>query len=146
MANLGDLAAKIQKLRKVIPLKANAIKLKVVENIVTDFAIVTPVDTSHAVSNWQVSAGAPITSEREAYSLGSKGSTAGASRASVLTSMHRTLRLAKPKEPVFITNNVEYIHDIDRGQGQNPTFSGGFGRRADIIAEKTISAHTIVRR
>ena len=86
--------------------------------LVVDQVIVlsTPVDTGRARSNWQVSLTAPISNQIEPYAPGIKlgrGESANANAA--LLQAQAALRPRRPEQDIFITNNVEYIGDLNRG-------------------------------
>lgn len=83
--------------------------------------IKTPVDTSKALSNWQVFVGSPAVTDIDAYYPGQSGSTK-------LLSANFALRIAKNElrirgrrrigEPIYISNVVKYIGYLNRGRSQ----------------------------
>lgn len=77
--------------------------------------LATPVDTSNALSNWRVSAGFPKTKEIEPYVRGKKGSTWLQSTAEAIRESIKALEKAKVGQQIYITNNVEYIDDLNSG-------------------------------
>lgn len=86
--------------------------------LVVDQVVVlsTPVDTGRARSNWQVSLRAPINDQIEPYAPGLKlgrGETGNAQAA--LSQAQAAVRGRRPGRDIFITNNVEYIGDLNRG-------------------------------
>ncbi len=78
----------------------------------------TPVDTSKALSNWRVGVGAGVNGEIEAYVLGSKGSTASASRGQATALASAKLDTRKLGETIYIINHVQYIGDLNRGSSR----------------------------
>lgn len=76
----------------------------------------TPVDTTLAVSNWQVSMGAPLTAKIGPAVPNSKGgSGAQAARAAVKTRAAGKLTGARSVKTIYITNNVPYISVLEYG-------------------------------
>jgi len=92
---------------------------------------VTPVDESTALSNWQINLGNKAADELPAYTLGSKGSTRGASANQALAEGRAELQYKKPGQPIFLSNLVGYIGDLDDGTSRQ--FPGGFVPRALIV-------------
>lgn len=115
MATLLDLANRMDQLSKKVEDDASEIAKEVAMEIVTYLAYKTPVDTSKALSNWQVGIGSAVTSEINAHSPGNKGSTQGASAATTLNIAESTLKSKKAGQDIHITNNADYILDLDRG-------------------------------
>ena len=83
---------------------------KAVRTIAFDaFAIVTrktPVDTGRAKGNWNISVGTPDKSINEAATSTGKGKPA-----------RNTMNVKKGDgmKPIFITNSLDYIHDLEDG-------------------------------
>ena len=126
--SLLDLAARLDKtatrLNKAASDKAAFIALSLVEEL----ADVTPVDTSKALSNWQVGLGQPVQSEIEARYFGSKGSTELISEDATVIAARIALRAKKPGQKIYISNLAKYIVDLDGGSSlQEPA---GFVKRA----------------
>jgi hypothetical protein len=81
----------------------------VVRNAITD----TPVDTGKARANWQGSLGSPRTSER---------ATLGRSPAPAIGLARSVIRFMKNGDTFYLTNNADYIEDLNRGKSrQQPT-------------------------
>lgn len=75
----------------------------------------TPVDTGRARSNWQVSIGSPIESEREPFAPGELGSTAGPNAQAAIAQGEQVINRRQPEETIFITNNLPYIQRLNDG-------------------------------
>ena len=60
MATLQDLAKQMEAAAKELPGKVNEVAKKVATGITEYLATETPVDTSRALSNWQVGLGGPV--------------------------------------------------------------------------------------
>lgn len=76
----------------------------------------TPVDTSQALSNWTVSLGKGSTVAIPAYFVGRKGSTLMASASAALSKGLPIIYQRKLRQPLFISNNLDYIEDLDDGK------------------------------
>ena len=79
MASLLDLANRLEKKAAAYEKKASKKAVDAALAIVGDLLFETPVDTSRALSNWQVSLDAPINYSIQAYYMGDQGSTQVAS-------------------------------------------------------------------
>ena len=77
--SLRDFAAEMRKMQKRFPQKKKEIVNKVVEVVLHDLVYRSPVDTSLSLSNWQVGIDIAVTSERQAFYEGVRGSTRGSS-------------------------------------------------------------------
>lgn len=120
--NLSDLSKKMDNLSKKVEEDVNKIAKEVAMEVVTYLAYKTPVDTSKALSNWQVGINTAKTSEIEAYSPGNNGSTQGASAATTINNADSALKARKFGQDIHITNNAEYIKDLENGSSrQAPT-------------------------
>lgn len=96
--------------------------------VTAELADVTPVDTSNAISNWQIGLGAPVTSEREPHYPGTKGSTEAMSEDATVIAAKVKLKNKKPGQIIYLSNNAPYIVDLDGGSSmQEPR---GFVKRA----------------
>lgn len=91
----------------------------------------TPVDTSRALSNWQV--GASVSGPIDAYSVGSAGSTRAASLSSAMAEAERAIKAGKLSNALVIFNSVPYIRKLNEGSSSQAP--AGFVERA-ILAGK----------
>ena len=92
----------------------------------------TPVDTSQALSNWQVGIGAPVHTTINPIVYGSYGSTQAQSAAGAIAKAKLQLASKRPGQPIFISNALHYIKELDAGTiSKQP---GGFVEKAMIIA------------
>lgn len=137
----GDLRTMASNLRKradVIPVQANELKKKVVRTIVNDLAHVTPVDTTEAISNWQLGIGTRPESEIAPHFPGKHGSTFAASSSETIAIAERELTAAKPGQPVYTSNVLRYIGFLNDGSSaQEPA---GFVERAVLLGRKITSS------
>lgn len=120
-----------------IPDKTNELKKQVVRTIETDLVYVTPVDTSQALSNWQVDV-SPITTFIPPHFPGELGSTQAQSAQEAVEDMERVLAGVKPGQAVFIGNAAPYIVRLDQGYSQQEP--AGFVDRAILLGRKVLQA------
>lgn len=139
MKNLADLSRQLIAFADALPEKLNKIAKETVLAMETDLVYSTPVDTSKALSNWQVTLNAPATDDIPAHSEGEFGSTRGVSAAQAINEAQTVLRAKKAGVPVFITNNVDYLEDLNNGSSRQAP--AGFYERALLIGRKTIAKH-----
>lgn len=116
--SLLDLAESLEKRAKTIQAETSALAVKAATALVSYLAWRTPVDTSTALSNWQVNLNNPATSFINAYAFGDRGSTQGASAQATIAAAQRVLTQKKPGEPIYIVNNAPYIADLNRGSSK----------------------------
>lgn len=92
----------------------------VVEAGVEVIADQTPVDTTRAVSNWQVTIGGPAGGEVPPHVPGSVGGSGASAARSVTKSRGRTAMAAyKGAKAAYITNNVPYIGVLEYGDAKH---------------------------
>jgi HK97 gp10 family phage protein len=120
--NLTDLANKMDTLSKKVEEDVNKIAKEVAMEVVTYLAYNTPVDTSKAISNWQVGVNTAKTSEIDAHNQGNQGSTLAASALTTINNAESELKSKKYGQEIHITNNASYIKDLENGSSrQAPT-------------------------
>lgn len=141
MATLLDLAKRMDRTAKKLDKAASNLVAFVALELTAELADVTPVDTSNAISNWQIGLGAPVSSEREPYYPGHKGSTESMSEDATVIAARIKLKGKKPKQKVYLSNLAPYIVDLDGGSSlQEP---GGFVKRAVDNAERLATAKNL---
>lgn len=134
MQSLEDLAREMEKLDAHIKEDASKIAANVAVTIAGDLAFKTPVDTSQALSNWVTSLDMPTEHPIPPHFPGEQGSTYTASATETLNRARLTVRDKKPGQPIFITNNVHYIKELNDGSSrQQPA---GFVERAVLLGRK----------
>lgn len=104
--------------------------------IVKDLASVTPVDTSRAISNWQVEINEPVDDEIPAYFEGIGGSTQDSSEKATIADAKYVLKLKDPGEPIFISNVLPYIDALNNGSSQQEP--RGFVERAIAVGREQL--------
>lgn len=105
----------------------------------TDLTIKTPVDTSQALSNWQVTLVDQASGNIEAYSPGIGGSTQAASAAEALSVGKLVLVKKKPGQTIWITNNLPYIKRLNEGYSKQAP--AGFVERSVLIGRNVIRTY-----
>ena len=122
------LEAKAKKIEDDVNKKVQAVAL----GIITDLAYVTPVDTSTALSNWQISFDvAPSPIPLPPHFPGDFGDTARQSAQETIALAKRELSLRTPGREVYISNVAPYIVRLNGGSSrQEPA---GFVERAILI-------------
>ena len=116
--SLSDLADNLDRRLGQLEQKASDLTVKVAVSLVTNLTALTPVDTSNALSNWQIGLGAPVDDTRRPYFVGMYGSTALASAQATIQTAKDILSGKKPGEVVFISNLVDYIVDLENGSSR----------------------------
>lgn len=133
---LEDLAKSLRIKADAIPEFASSMAKQVARKFLEDVVTLTPVDTSKALSNWIVTLGRPAESEIDAYYEGELGSTYLASGRKAIQNGHIALLKKKPKQSIFITNNVDYIESLNNGS--SPQTAGAFVEGSLMAARLTI--------
>lgn len=137
MGGLSDLAARLEAKAASLPKQAAALAVVVAQTIADDLIQVTPVDTSQAISNWQVTLDNPATSFVPPHVPGHRGSTYEESVAIALALAERALEAKAPSQPIYIVNNAPYIVELNEGKsGQQPA---GFVERTILVGRILIT-------
>lgn len=135
---LNDLAARLDRIADKVEKAPNELKKKVARRVVAQLVSVTPVDTSRALSNWIATNGSPANFSVLAYSVGSAGSTRGASMSAAIAAALKEIDAAAPSVPIFLTNNLRYIRRLNDGYSKQAP--AGFVERAALIGRKTVES------
>jgi hypothetical protein len=134
MAGLLDLAASLERKAKSIDEAASKLAVDTALTIVGDLAFKTPVDTSQALSNWQVSLGSPVDSKIPPYYPGEGGSTRNSSAQSTIDAAKNALKQKRPGVTIYISNVLPYIRRLNDGYSKQAP--AGFVERAVLIGRK----------
>lgn len=113
--NLLEFANRMDKLADSLPAIANDIVKKYVPELAADLADATPVDTSTALSNWQVSLNTPARDFIDAHNYGAFGSTAFVSIMDTYQLAKIAAEPGKPGQSYWLSNNTPYIIDLNSG-------------------------------
>lgn len=131
---LLDLADDIDKLNERVSKAASDHAVKTALTIVGDLVYRTPVDTSQALSNWDVTIGAPADDPHGPYFAGKHGSSQRQSAQQALNVAKQTLEKKKPGQIIYIANNLPYIRRLNEGYSQQAP--AGFVERAILLGRK----------
>jgi hypothetical protein len=138
---LLDLANDLDGLNGKVSVASSEHAKKVALTIVGDLAYHTPVDTSKALSNWDVTLDAPASGKHGPHYPGKHGSTFSQSAAETLERAKAILANKQPGQSIFITNNLPYIKRLNEGySAQAPA---GFVERALLLARKLKANFTL---
>lgn len=136
MTGLLSLAKRLEKLAENVDESASAVAIKAAEVILKELVFVTPVDTSKALSNWQITLGAPAERLRPPYYSGRFGSTQEQSANAALKAGLDVLKGKQAGVSIFISNNAPYIRRLNEGwSSQAPA---GFVERAELLGRKFV--------
>lgn len=136
MTSLRQFADKMRKLDSELPQQLNSLVIRAAIRIFDDLATVTPVDTSKAVSNWQVSINIPVGTEVNAHISGERGSTYSESLQITLERGLPIIQGKQPGEVLYISNLVDYIEDLNNGSSRQAP--ANFVERAVLIGNDII--------
>ncbi len=133
---LLTLANELDQLGDKIAKDASDLSVTVATAVVTDLALVTPVDTSEAISNWIVALGAPSRQTIGPHFAGDFGSTFGASSSQTISEAKAVLKAKAPGQAIYISNNLTYIEDLNNGSSRQAP--AGFVERAELLGRKLV--------
>ncbi len=137
MANISQLAARIRLVSSNVKLETIRVTKEVAKEILETLVDNTPVDTSQALSNWQVSVGGPVSSMRAAFVVGSKGSTRSISASATKVDGNQRVEAFTLGTPIHITNNLSYIQGLNDGTiSRQPS---GFVQKAMLVGRNHLS-------
>jgi hypothetical protein len=132
MATFASLANTLEYTAKRVLQENNQRAIAIAAAILDELLAVTPVDTSQALSNWQITLGAASAQQRLPYYSGSFGSTQTSNTVAARSAGVDVLLNKQPNQSIFISNVLPYIVDLDRGSSKQ--FAGGFAARAVLVA------------
>jgi hypothetical protein len=135
---LLDLAKTMNGMQARLKAESSRASIAAAEVILSDLVWKTPVDTSQALSNWQVRLSKPVGIRHylEPHYPGQKGSTQRDSALETIALGKEILKQKKPGQKIFISNVAPYIVKLNDGYSrQEPA---GFVERARMLGEKTV--------
>jgi hypothetical protein len=131
MPTIADLAARIALAQQNVRVETIRVVKEVAVEIVNTLVDNTPVDTSQALSNWQLSIGGPIQSTRPAIAVGKFGSTRAISATATKAEGAGNVQGFVIGIPIHITNNLPYIQGLNDGTiSRQPS---GFVQKAMLV-------------
>lgn len=108
----------------------------VAQELLIALAETTPVDTGNAVSNYQVGINGAVGTPIGPHVPGKRQSTRGENIRATISNGSAILDTVGPGDSIHITNNTDYIRDLDRGtSAQAPT---GMSKQAIARARKKL--------
>lgn len=116
MGSLKELADKMDRLSKLIPVNVDRALKETVLVIDQILITSTPVDTGRARANWIVGLG-PSTAAIDAYAPGKNGNTAGANAEAALAQAQDFLS-GTDAQVIYISNNLSYIQYLNEGSSK----------------------------
>lgn len=139
MADLSDLAVRMKTLKRELPDRVTNHTIEVAERTIQGLVDSppdgTPVDTSQAMSNWEVGVGRKPNRFRRAYAEGEGGSTAGISRANVMVAALAALKRRKVGQIIYISNVAPYIRRLAY-EGHSKQSPPGWVEGAVMVARR----------
>ena len=136
MGSFSSLSNKLRSLKKDLKPSVTKLTTTLALDIVQELVFRTPADTSKALSNWNVKVGSSSRDVIEAYIQGERGSTRIASAEEAIGNANASLKGRKLGQIIYITNNVDYIKDLNDGSSlQAPA---GFVDISVIAAKKRV--------
>lgn len=136
MGDLLKLAKKLEELAKGFDKSSGKTTEKIALTILGQLVYSTPVDSSKALSNWQLNVGSPIKFKIDAYFPGEFGSSQKQSAQAALEAAKKALQGRKSGEPIYITNNLPYINRLNDGHSKQTT--PGFIERAILLGRRSV--------
>lgn len=114
MGSLAEFSRRINAFKKTIEEETEALIGRVLLAIQDSVVIATPIDTSRARSNWIPTIGTPAVAE-VSFVMGAQGSTASEAYQRAMAAAQDVASKVKTGNKVWITNNVPYIRELNRG-------------------------------
>ena len=112
---MRSFARKMRDYADDIPKQLNQIKQELAIEFATEVVPATPVDTGRARGNWQAGLSRRPVGEIVGVYGGRGGLNLGARGDSSIEQIRRVARAAKPRQRIYITNNVPYIERLNDG-------------------------------
>jgi hypothetical protein len=131
MRNLNDLANDFVSMANSLDKFASEIAVKATIEIIRDLVNITPVDTSQAISNWQISLNNKTSEIIKPYVPGYRGSTKRASADEVIAKAISILKTKTPGQSIWIQNNLPYIRRLNDGYSRQAP--AGYVERSLLI-------------
>jgi hypothetical protein len=135
MADLFDLAKQMEEVASNVPMQMAQLKANVAKKMVEYLILNTPVNTTQALSNWQVSWGSPERSTRSAYVEGKGGETWELSTEEATLQANLVLSSPVQGRDLYITNNIGYIDALNAGKSKQGKF---FVEEAEVLGQDAV--------
>lgn len=123
MSSFSKLAQHLESLAEEAEEHASDVAVEVALAMVHQLAYSTPVDTSEALSNWQISF-APVKAAIPAHTEGEKGSTKSVSARETVLRAQRALANRAAGQTIYVGNAAPHIQALEYGASpQNQFFA-----------------------
>lgn len=140
MGTLRSLAARLYDEAEKVEDTGNELAKGAARVVLKSLVYDTPVDTSTALSNWQVSLNLQVSEERGPFFEGVFGSTRGSSAEAAIRQGEAMLAKKQPGDDIYISNVVEYILRLNAGSSkQHP---GAFVDAAVLLGRNYVKDKT----
>ncbi len=137
--SLSSLAKRMRKIDKELPDRVSNLTVDTTIKLVQQLALIeTPVDTSQALSNWDVSYSFRPHSFLPPYVEGEAGSTRNASGKATVDAAKFALEGRKVGQVIYLSNNAPYIRKLAY-EGSSSQAPSGWVQRSVMIAKKFVS-------
>lgn len=136
MANLNDLANRMGILAQAVANGGVRAVKEVTEKVGVTVVYATPVDTSRARLNWQGTVGAPAEGVLKPYPL-RPSSPGDGPRTAIASIKAAASDYTGQREGVFITNNLDYIDDLNNGSSSQAP--ANFVEQAVMVGVRAVS-------
>lgn len=142
--NLKKFASLMEGRATLLIQNTNELKKDVADTLITALAETTPVDVGTAISNWQVGLGDAVANTVSAQVPGHKGSTWEPNVRGTLADATMRIDTALPGEAIHVTNNLDYIDDLEGGS--SPQARDGMVKQAKAKARQKLKGVTLLGR
>lgn len=112
---LSALAGALQNAARTLRADHNQITQQVAKYAIQRLIYETPVDTSQALSNWQVNVNYSTSIKLPAYFVGEDGSTQSISAVTALAASYQQIARKKYGMALVLYNNLTYINKLNAG-------------------------------
>lgn len=137
-SSLLDLAAACNSAVRTLPDEINDLTKTVATSLIFKLIYITPVDTTEAMSNWQVGLMFSEVNRLPPYFYGHDGITAGMSEAAAFAVAKGVISQRKVYAPIYISNNAPHIEELENGKSQQQA-AGFIARTVQEISAEAIT-------
>lgn len=142
--DLGSFNVRMQKRADALVAATNALVKRVALTADQTVVLATPVDTGRARSNWITTINSPNSGTIDPYSPGDKlgiGETANAQAA--IDQARTVINTRQPGQSVHITNNLEYIGELNNGSSKQAP--ANFVGKAVVAAIQAVKSSRVIK-
>lgn len=114
MSGLAEFSRQLRAFNKTVKDDAEKLIRTVALTLEEELVLRTPIDTSRARTNWQLTVGSKPSSEVP-FTEGSRGSTASEAYTAAMNAAVKAAAEIKLGKPTYVSNCVHYIVDLNDG-------------------------------